>query len=105
MADLITSADARVHLRLTATQAAQADIAADLAKKVTEASEIILSYIKRPEVSATWNATTAPKDVQAAVKMVLSDLWEHRAGSATDDVVLSFAAKSLLSLYWTPALA
>ena len=100
--------DAARHLRLDITSDPyweNTDEATDLALKLTIAEETVLDYLKNPDASAYWDEDTTPGPVQGAVLLVLSDLWEHRAGSADDDVFLSAAVKSLLHRYRDPAMA
>jgi hypothetical protein len=73
-AQLVTLAQAKTHLSVT-DDAQNADI--DL--KLEQASAIILTYMKGQAV-AGWStgATAVPGNVQAAVLVVVEDLFEHR---------------------------
>lgn len=104
---LISLETALRHLRLVVgemTDAAQHPQATEVATKLKQAEAIVLDYVQ-PQPDPAWAVDTAPGAVQAAVSIVLSDLWEHRAGSDTDDVFLSHAAKALLQKYRKPSLA
>ncbi len=79
--------------------------AEDVLEKAEQASAIILDYLKHPAVSDEWDAETTPKVVQAATLLVLSDLYEHRGGSAGADVFISSAVVRLLRRSRDPAMA
>lgn len=75
MNDLVTLDAVKEHLRVTTD--ADDD---DLQRKITQASAIILDYLKSPEGSADWKADNCPPIVQAAVLFVTGDLYSTREG-------------------------
>jgi hypothetical protein len=81
------------------------DVAILVQSKIDQASDVVLDYLKYPEDSVYWDDETTPEAVKAAVLLVLSDLYEHRAGSDKDDVVLSVTVKDLLRRRRDPTLA
>jgi len=103
---LVTLDQAMRHLRIIQGEEVAEDHAdADEVEfKASHASEIVLNFVTA-EDKDDWTAEDVPGSVQAAVLLVLSDLWEHRAGSSGEDVFLSTAAKSLLQRYRDPTLA
>ena len=105
---LVTLEHALRHLRLLVGDAPDPitshEDASEVAFKLNHASEIVMNFVTHEE-KASWTETEAPGSVQAAVLLVLSDLWEHRAGSADEDVFLSKAAVNLLRRYRDPTLA
>lgn len=105
---LVTLEQALRHLRLLVGDAPDPitnhDDASDVEFKGEIASGIVLNYVTDAD-KEEWTDETAPFSVRAAVLLVLSDLWEHRAGSADDDVFLSRAVKDLLHRYRDPTLA
>lgn len=108
MALLVTVEQALRHLRLLVGTAPDPitghEDAAEVTFKATHASEIVLNFVTDAD-KATWTDANVPGSVQASVLLVLSDLWENRAGSADEDVFLSVAVKSLLCRYRDPTLA
>lgn len=76
---------------------------ADLTMKMEQASAIIVDYIKRPDHG--WTEENVPPLVQAAILLVLTDLWDRRNGSNKDDSILSRTVRDLLERYRDPALA
>lgn len=107
MTMLVTLDQALRHLRLGSDDGGsdeEHEDAAEVEFKATHASEIVLNFVTH-EDKGDWTDEDVPGSVQAAVLLVLSDLWEHRAGSDADDVFLSTAAKSLLQRYRDPTLA
>lgn len=107
---LVTLAQAFRQLRLAAGTVDDATINAhrdrdEVAFNATLATGIVLDYIKDRDNSLVWTDATAPAPVQAAILLVLSDLWEHRAGSANNDTVLSETVVRLLHRWRDPALA
>lgn len=104
---IIDLADAARHLRLDTSDPywETDDLGIDLGFKIEMAEAIVIDYLKHPEDSQYWTEETTPFPIKAAMLLVLSDLWEHRAGSADDDVFLSKAVKSLLHRFRDPALA
>ncbi len=81
------------------------DEAQDLTMKLGLAEGVVLDYLKNPEDAVYWDEDLTPAPVQASVLLVLSDLWEHRAGAADDSVFISKAIKDLLRRWRDPALA
>lgn len=96
MAALVTTDEVRRHLKLTATDMADADLAADVATKAEGATEIVIDYIKRPDHE--WDSSDAPALVKAAILLVAEDLF-NGGGGLIDPV------KNILHRYRDPALA
>ncbi|WP_417585126.1 head-tail connector protein [Pelagibacterium sp.] len=108
MADMISIDDAAIHLRVDGYEDedwADTDQGKDVQSKLDQAEAIILNYLKKDDNPDGWTAETVPGSVRAAILLTLSDLFEHRAGSADDDVFLSFAVRSLVHRYCDPAMA
>jgi hypothetical protein len=105
---LVTLEHALRHLRLLVGEApdpiTQHEDAVEVEFKAKHATAIVLNYVTDPDGN-TWTAETVPGAVQASVLLVLSDLWEHRAGSADEDVFLSKSVQNLLRTYRDPTLA
>lgn len=105
---LVSITRALMHLRLISSpdeDVAYIDELEEVQAKLEDASAIVLKHIKDPENEAELDADTTPGDIQAAVLIVLSDLWEHRAGSKDEDVVLSATVLNLLRGHRDPTLA
>jgi hypothetical protein len=91
---LCTLEQAKTHLRVD-DPASDADVML----KLIQASEIVVDYIKKPDHG--WNEFTAPRVIQAAVLLVLSELYDQREGKDG----IPAAAKALLGRSRDPALA
>lgn len=107
MTMLVTLDQALRHLRLGTDDGGSDEDhpdADEVELKAEHASEIVRDYCTH-EDKGDWTDEDVPASVQAAVLVVLSDLWEHRAGSSSEDVFLSVAVKSLLTKYRDPTLA
>lgn len=83
---------------------------ADIAQKITQASAAVLDYIKNPKGSETWDDTTCPANVQAAVLLTVSWLYDDRtAGDNVEGgVAMGYLPQSvtdLLHRFRDPALA
>jgi hypothetical protein len=101
MAALVSLDRAKAHLHIDWN-----DQDEELAAKVTDASDTVVDYLKRPDHG--WDETTAPGQVQAAVLLVLGALWSQREGvgqNAADLDPISPAVASLLRRMRDPALA
>lgn len=101
MVDLVTLEVAKAHLRVD-------DDSEDtfVALKITDASDIVIDYLKRPDHD--WDDETVPGPVRAAVLLVLGTLWADREGSgdgASERDPISPAVVSLLVRMRAPALA
>jgi hypothetical protein len=71
---LLTLAEAKTHLREVSTANDE-----DITAKTLEGSAIIVSYLKA-QADPAWDDTTAPPEVKAGVKLLLSNLMENRGG-------------------------
>jgi hypothetical protein len=80
MNDLVTMEAARDHLR-NYYEGDENDIAA----KITQASAIIIDYLKYPTGSDAWDSTSAPPVVQAGVLLAIGWLYEDRSGGLNPD--------------------
>jgi len=105
---LVSITRALMHLRLISSadeDVAYIDELEEVQAKLEDASAIVLKHIKDPENEADLDADSTPGDIQAATLLVLSDLWEHRAGSKDEDTVLSTTVLNLLRGHRDPTLA
>jgi hypothetical protein len=98
MAALATLEEARRHLKLTTSNMADADVAADVADKLEAATEIVIDYIKQPDHE--WTDSDVPYVIKAAVLLTLGELFDNRETATITDPV-----KNLLHRYRDPALA
>jgi hypothetical protein len=104
-APLVPSDAAITHLRLATPLTPEAQ--ADLDLKLGQASDAIVDYLK-DRADPTWDATTTPLIVQAAILLYLTNLWEHRGddGATNDaDAACWLAIERLLRRSRDPALA
>jgi hypothetical protein len=104
VAALVPFEQAKSHLHVT-----DAVHDAEIQAKLAQASAIIVDYLKG-DVAPTWDETTAPLPVQAAVLYMLALLYEHRgddleAGAGDYDVGTWDAIDRLLKRFRDPALA
>lgn len=99
----MTLQQAKDHLRIVVTEDDD-----DIDLKLSQASEIVMDYIKKKEVPADWIEDNSPITyaipfvIQAATLRVISNLFEEREGvvpAISPDVV------SLLERFRDPALA
>lgn len=103
---LITFAEGKEHLRVDHNVDD-----ADIQRKIDQATNIVLDYLKMRTVPSSWTGGTAfsppgdgvPGTVKAATLLVLGELWENREASVA--IVLSDAVKSLLHRWRDPAMA
>jgi hypothetical protein len=72
---LVTPTDAAYQLRIV--QGGSVEVDTDFANKLAIASDAIRDYLKATN-DPTWDASSAPKRVQQAVMLYLSNIWEHR---------------------------
>jgi hypothetical protein len=94
MISLITYDEALAQLRLDEGAFDEDDIK----QKMEEASDIVVGYIKHLDNS--WSEDTCPPRIKAAIKIVLSNLYDNR----TDDP-LTPGVKNILKRDRDPALA
>lgn len=90
MVDLITVQQANDHLRLDmeSDDGSPPDFSDDerfdeVTRKIAEATDIIVSYLKKPAHS--WTDQTVPPRVRAAILLALSAIWEDREGTGDGD--------------------
>lgn len=100
MTALITTAAARIQLRLTEDELTDADVAADVAQKAADATGIVIDYLKTPEHG--WTQETVPAPVRASILLVLTIIYEYRGGEVDP---INGPVKSLLRRRRDPALA
>jgi uncharacterized protein HemY len=98
-ATLITLPEAKTHLRIT-TAAHDADVQ----MKLDQAEALILHFLKA-QADPTWDATTVPPPVKAAILLYLTRLYEQRGDSETNDEQVWLSIGRLLVGYRDPALA
>ena len=96
---LVTLANAKIHLRITDT-----DHDADITLKLAQAELVITGYLKS-QADPTWTDVTVPADVQAAILLMLTHLYEHRGDEMKPDEDLWNAIARLLMRRRDPALA
>lgn len=99
---LITLDVAKQHLRVDHT-----DDDADIQRKVDEATDHIMGYIKKtigtpdpddPSI-VDWTPETVPPRIRSAVCLMLSKLYDDRAGGKTDnEVAMGYLTKEITSL-------
>jgi uncharacterized phage protein (predicted DNA packaging) len=112
MAALLTLDVAKQHLRVDHT-----DDDADITRKIDQASEIVLDYIKRSGPRPTdaepeppdWDEATVPPGIAAAVGLMLEELYDDRAaGGASNEVAMGYLpvkVTAILHRYRDPAIA
>lgn len=87
MAELVTLAQAKAHLRLTGTTEHDTDIEL----KLEEATAMAVSYLKnyigdtdertaRYAVIDAWTVETVPLEARSGILRILGHLWEIRGG-------------------------
>ena len=79
MAQFVTLAQAKAHLRLATPEGHPDD--ADVQEKLDAAEAVVLRYVQRSVVGvslvASWGSE-APADLRAAVLLQLGELWRFR---------------------------
>jgi len=116
--NLVTVAQANDQLRLDLQSdgGSPEDFSADprtpeVERKIAEATDIVLNYISSyvQREQPTWDESTVPPLIRAAVLMILSWLWEHRGDDDTDqspaDGYLIKPVTALLHRYRDPTMA
>jgi hypothetical protein len=98
MTSLVTTDEARRHLHLTESNMEDADVAADVADKMLQATDVVIDFIKRPDHE--WTDETAPPVIKAAILTMLGRLFEDR-----EDAGIPENVKDMLWRYRDPALA
>lgn len=93
MTQLVSLAAAKAQLRVL-----HDDDDEDIDRKLSEATGIVIDYLKRPDHG--WTEETVPYPVSASIKLVLTGLWDDREGDP-----LTPAVKNLLRRLRDPALA
>lgn len=87
MATLVTLAEAKTHLRITTPPGDPGDT--DITAKLTAAEAIVFDYINTTATwrttSATWDATTLPQVVRAAILIQLGELSRFRGDEVDGD--------------------
>jgi hypothetical protein len=95
MADLVTLAQAKAHLGIPA---ALTDNDGDVALKVSQASEMVLTYLNG-RGDPDWTSETVPGPVQHAMLLLLTHFYENRgADLRTDDEVWMAVRRLLVQL-------
>jgi uncharacterized phage protein (predicted DNA packaging) len=102
MVALVSLDAAKRHLRVTV----EADDE-DIQRKIEQASAIVLDYVKQRY--AMWTPDSVPKEIEAAVMLMLTSLYDDRdAGSPDGAVALGYlppTVTAILHRYRDPALA
>jgi hypothetical protein len=103
MADLVTLAQAKAHLGIAA---ALTDNDVDVALKVSQASQTVLNYLKfKDGEDPDWTSETVPGDIQAAMLLMLTHLYENRGSDMKADEAVWQAIRRLCERHRDPALA
>lgn len=101
---LVTLDTARTHLRSTST-----DEDSDILLKLTEAEAIVLDFLNTTEtwrtVTAMWTAATLPRQVEAAILLVLAHLYEQRGEDMASDAAVWESVRRLVERTRDPVLA
>lgn len=95
MAALVTTEEAKKRLRIDF-----ADDDALVGELVSEATDIIVDYLKKPDHD--WTAETVPFRVKAAILLVTGSLYENRDAG---EEVLTSSVRALIHRDRDPALA
>lgn len=98
MLNLLTLAEAQQHLRLTATDLADADLAASVTLYMEAATATVLDYVKAEP--GKWTPTTLPYTIKAAILLTLAELFQNR-----EDGDIPEGARRLLRMHRTPTVA
>lgn len=108
--EIVSVDQAKQHARITSS-----DEDDDLALKLRQAHGLVLDYIDRPTDEdwhaelLTWDDSTAPAAVQAAILRMFQHLYRFRGDDEPqkpeDGLGLPSHVTQLLRLYRTPALA
>lgn len=100
---LISLANARAHLFNP-----DAD-AVDIQQKAEHASALVLARCNTTEyrrtLTTTWTDATVPAEVQSAVLLVLSFLWEHRGDGQMPDANFWASIDALIFSHRDPVVA
>jgi len=99
MASLVTLADAKLHLHVTGD-----DRNADIALKMTHASDMVMDYLK-DQADEDWTTETVPGPVAAAVLIALGHLYENRGDDMKADEAAWAAIGRFLARRRDPAMA
>lgn len=106
MTDLVTLTQGKLHLNIVLTDTSHDT---DIAFKISQASEIVMDYIKVKVVPDEWTVNTSPVFyeipalIQAATLLVLGELYFNRESSVAN--IISPAIEALLARYRDPAIA
>jgi hypothetical protein len=79
MAEVITLAEAKTHLRIT-----DADHDAEIQTAITDADGVIRAYLNIANVPE-WDAVTAPAPVKRSTLLWTAYLYENRGDASMDD--------------------
>lgn len=98
---LISLEQAKAHLRVVSS-----DEDDDIARKVEQASAVVLDYLKSQAVAGWSDGTvTVPGHVEAATMVMLTHLYENRGDDMAADEDAWKAVERLLMRSRDPALA
>ena len=96
---LVTLAQAKAHLHITATTDDE-----DIQFKLDQAEAIIRNYLKTQDDPA-WTAATVPPPIKSAILLMLARLYEQRGDNEQNDEALWAAVDRMLARYRDPAIA
>ena len=97
---LVSQTDMKHHLRIT-DSAHDADVDAANAA----AQDAVLAYLGGASIDPTWTATTAPKTVIHAIKILCGHFYEHRGDDDADPVKVWEGLAHLVGRHRDPSLA
>lgn len=103
---LVSLVNAKAHLR-EPMDSHDRDL--DIQQKAEQASELVLGRCNSTAwwraVTTGWTAENVPTDVQAAVLVLLTHLWEHRGDNMDPDETVWKAVNNLIAMKRDPVIA
>ncbi len=84
---LVSLTQAKEHLRIF-----HSEEDGPIQDKLDAAEDAVMDYIGLANASPTWDSENVPPSMQAAVLLVLGDLWEHRGDDDQYQTVLNRVA-------------
>lgn len=89
---LVTLQEAQDHLRLTATDMADPQVAGVVVFYMEAASEIVVDYLKA-QADPTWTDATTPFLIKAAILLQIGTMFHDREGEGQGDGGDQFAER------------
>ena len=78
---------AKEHLRIT-----HSEEDGPIQDKLDAAEDAVMDYIGLDSASPTWDDSNVPPSLQAAILLVLGDLWEHRGDDDQQQTIFNRVA-------------